>query len=100
MNLSTNGEIIIVNSDESIELNLQGIISVGIQNLADVTEHQITSILNSRSHMVRFVNGGVLEFAYNDAGELIELNSRDLTVVVKSGSEVLFSVPEKDYRTS
>ncbi len=47
--------------------------SVGIQNIGNVQRHQINTLLGSRSHVVHFVNGGVLQFAYNAKNQLIEL---------------------------
>ena len=39
--------------------------SVGIKNIGNVERHDINTVFGSRSHVVRFVNGGVLQFAYN-----------------------------------
>ena len=71
----------------------QAIESVGIKNLTEVTEHHITTIVGSRSHLVRFNNGGELHFAYNGLGQLIELSARDLTVTVSMGKVVSFAIP-------
>jgi hypothetical protein len=42
--------------------------------------------------MVRFVNGGMLTYAYIDAGELIELASSDLSVDISTNNEVVYYV--------
>ena len=77
----------------NVEIEPRVIKSVGIEHLPDVVEHQITTILNSTSHMVRFLNGGRLEFAYSSEGKLIELNAHNLIVSVSSNGEVLISMP-------
>lgn len=77
----------------NVEIEPRTIKSVGIEHLSDVVEHQITTILGSTSHMVRFINGGRLEFAYNSEGKLIELNSRNLAVKITRDGEILFLIP-------
>jgi len=67
--------------------------SVGIKNLIDVDSHTVHTILNSRSHVVRFNNGGLLKFSYNKEGQLIELSSSNLRCEVSKSSEVIFSAP-------
>ena len=67
--------------------------SVGINNLTEVAEHRITTMLGSRSHWVRFTNGGELHFAYNGLGQLIELSARDLSVSISAGNVVNFAIP-------
>lgn len=82
----------IFNKDGSIICNLGIIASVGIKNIADVSEHHVNTILESRSHMVRFVNGGVLTYSYNKAGVLIELKMTDLLSSISKNNEVMISV--------
>jgi hypothetical protein len=42
--------------------------------------------------MVRFFNGGVLTYAYNDAGQLIELCATKLMMIVSKNNDVSFFV--------
>ena len=66
--------------------------SVGIRSLTEVAEHRINTIVGSRSHLVYFNNGGVLQFAYNGAGELIELKSQDLSATASEGV-LIYAIP-------
>ena len=68
---------------------------VGIKNLTEVTQHQITTILGSRSHLLRFANGGELRFAYNSLGQLIELRSRDLVANIAPGNVITYAIPDE-----
>jgi hypothetical protein len=83
---------ITLNPDGNYEFQLDQIQSVGIRNIADVVEHRINTIVGTRSHMVRFYNGGVLTYAYNDAGQLIELCATKLMMIVSKDNEVSFFV--------
>ena len=93
--ISTQGDITCFQFQGSVTVNIpHEISSVGITNLTEVVEHQITTIVGSRSHMVRFHNGGVLQFAYNSSGQLIELKSQGLAAIITSGSEVSYAIPQ------
>jgi hypothetical protein len=86
------GASFIRNADGSLEYFTAEIRTVGIKDIMDVVEHRINTIVGSRLHMVRFVNGGVLTYAYNDAGVLIELASSDLSVDISTNNEVVYYV--------
>jgi hypothetical protein len=62
-------------------------ISVGVLDLAEIESHAINTIAGSRSHVVRFRNGGLLQYAYNDAGQLITLSSDKLNSQLSRGSQ-------------
>lgn len=95
--LSTKGNTTTLKTDGSLEVDLKKIrlTSVGIKNLVDVTEHHITTIVGSRSHLVRFVNGGELQFAYNASGQLIELSTFKLTVTLSPKNAISIGVAEE-----
>jgi hypothetical protein len=65
---------------------------ITIRNIADVASHTINTIVGSRSHVVRFHNGGLLKYAYNDQNELIELYSEKLLVSIIPGNEIVYGV--------
>jgi hypothetical protein len=70
---------------------LSTISSIGIKRLEQVVSHQINHILDTVSHVVHFSNGGVLCFAYNKAGKLLELKVENLDGIVnKRTAEVTF----------
>ena len=87
-------DVVYVTADGLLIVDLPLIKSVGIKNLTEVVEHHITTIMNSYSHMVRFTNGGVLKFAYNNVGQLIKLSVRDLEVNIFRGEEILVFIAE------
>ncbi len=74
-------------------VSLPAIEAVGIRHLVEVEPHVITTVAGSRSHVVRFANGGWLRFAYNSAGALIELSAENLTCLLAHGNEALFYIP-------
>ena len=85
-----------ITSDGDLTVNFSNIMAtVGIKNLTEVTEHQITTILGSRSHLVRFVNGGELRFAYNSLGQLLELSARELIAHMSKGHVITFAIPDE-----
>ena len=70
---------------------LSTISSIGIKRLEQVVSHQINHILDTVSHVVHFSNGGVLCFAYNNAGKLLELRAEKLDAQVnKRTAEIVF----------
>jgi hypothetical protein len=73
-------------------LKLDQIQSVGIRDITDVVEHRINTIVGTRSHRVRFCNGGVLTYAYNDAGQLIELCATNLMTIISANNEVTYCI--------
>ena len=76
--------------DEELVLRTSDVNAVGIRDIAQVVEHRVNTILGSRSHFLRFCNGGCLQFAYNDAGQLIELSAEGLTLTIKANGEYCF----------
>lgn len=84
------GVLQVESSDEELVLRASAVKAVGIRDIAQVVEHRINTILGSRSHFLRFGNGGCLQFAYNDAGQLIELSAEGLTLTIKANSEYCF----------
>jgi hypothetical protein len=89
------GASFIRNADGSLDYFTAEIRSVGIKDIMDVVEYRINTIVGSRLHMVRFVNGGTLTYAYNDAGELVELTSIDLAADISTHNEIVYYV-ERD----
>lgn len=88
------GGVAVVQADGDVVMNMRTIRSVGIENLSEVTEHHITTIVGSSSHMVRFANGGTLQYAYNDTGQLIELIAQSLDVTISQGDSIRFAIPK------
>jgi len=83
------GASFILNPDGSFRYFTDEIRSVGIRDIADVLEHRINTIVGSRLHLVRFVNGGTLTYAYNNAGQLIELCSSGVGIEISKNNEVV-----------
>lgn len=54
--------------------------AVGIGNLVEVRNHEIVRVAGMTSHTVTYHDGGLLRFAYNDRGELIELSGQKVRV--------------------
>ena len=86
------GATLVLDQDGSFNYSIAEINTVGIKDIADVVEHRINTIVGSRLHMVRFVNGGILTYAYNEAGELIELASSNLAAEISINNEIVYYV--------
>ncbi|MET3133622.1 hypothetical protein AAKU55_003912 [Oxalobacteraceae bacterium GrIS 1.11] len=84
-----NGDSFAIKED-SICADVSAVSSVGIKHLDEVASHIVNDIAQSRSHVIRFVNGGLLQYAYNSAGELIGLSARNLGCRLSSNNELLF----------
>jgi hypothetical protein len=86
------GATLVLNQNGSFDFTIAEINTIGIRDIADVLEHRINSIVGSHLHMVRFVNGGLLTYAYNDAGELIELASSNLAADISIDNNIVYYV--------
>jgi LysM repeat protein len=86
------GATIIRNPDGSLDYSLNEINSVDIRDITDVVEHRINTIVGSRLHMVRFMNGGLLTYAYNNAGQLIELTSSGLSAEMSTNNDIEYYI--------
>jgi hypothetical protein len=73
-------------------LDVSRLTSVGIKNITLVERHDINTLFGSRSHVVRFVNSGVLQFAYNAKNELIELTASNLTMHLSKSDAAIFDI--------
>ena len=63
---------------------------VTLRDLSQVIGHEVVHVARSTSHLVRFVGGGLLRYAYNERGELIELSMHDLQAThLRDGSIVV-----------
>jgi hypothetical protein len=88
------GAKITTNPDGSISLDFRRIKNIGIRNIIDVHTHSINTVLGMVSHFVKFHNSGELRFAYNQAGQLIELSFTRLHVNITDDNEVMFSTSD------
>ncbi|MET3134796.1 hypothetical protein AAKU55_005098 [Oxalobacteraceae bacterium GrIS 1.11] len=75
---------------DGICADVSAVSAIGIKHLDEVASHTVNDIAQSRSHVIRFVNGGLLQYAYNSAGELIELSAHNLGCRLSSNNELLF----------
>jgi hypothetical protein len=75
-----------------LRIDFKNIKSVGVKNIIDVEFHSVNTILNSRSHLIRFRNGGEVAFAYNDTGCLIDLHAVGVDLILSQNDELMFSI--------
>ena len=57
-----------------------------------VRAQQITRIVGSRSHLLRFASGGELRFAYNRHEQLVKLKSWGLSANIAPGNVVTYAM--------
>jgi hypothetical protein len=86
------GSVVKLGTDGNISATLPVIKAVGVKNLGDVESHAITTIVGSRSHVIKFTNGGLLQFAFNNQGEIIELSASKLQGMLVNGNEMVYSM--------
>jgi len=59
---------------DHVTLNLHCIREVGVSSLAEVLSHDIVTVAGLVSHSVKLINGGQVDFAFNKAGQVVELS--------------------------
>jgi hypothetical protein len=59
---------------DHVTLNLHCIREVGVTSLAEVLSHDIATVAGFASHCIRLINGGQVNFAFNQAGQVVELS--------------------------
>jgi hypothetical protein len=89
------GAVLDISKNRDVKLDLETIESVGIHNLLEVETHQITRVVGSTSHFVRFHGGGEVSFAYNHQGKLIELSAQACGFSLSNKNELLFRKAKK-----
>ena len=62
---------------------------MGIDNLCEVISHDINRLLGSTSHAVRLTNGGHLNLAYTDAGEILVLEGYAIRLSISPQGHVM-----------
>ena len=85
-----NGNHFSIKRSGEIEGDLTRIASVGIRNLAEVASYNVTHIANSHSHVVRFIDGSLLQYAYTDSGQLLELTAYNLMCAISADNQMVF----------
>lgn len=74
---------------KEVASQLPALRTVGLRNLMEVVRHDVVRVAGSTSHTVHFRDGGLAQFAYNDAGELIELSGYRCTVLADRHGRLL-----------
>ena len=74
----------------NVKIDLSLVTAVSVKHLDEVASHAINTIFGSRSHVIEFTNGSILQYAYNSAGELIELSGNNLACSLSSDNVLLF----------
>jgi hypothetical protein len=77
---AASGTFAYFDSPNDMTVTLPVITGVGIANLAEVADHQITRSADTVAHHVRFHGGGELHFVYALSGELVELRGERVTM--------------------
>jgi len=88
------GRLIQCDDRGDLVATLEQIRKVGIADLTQVQSHSTTRIAGSTSHVVRFIGGGLLCYAYAESGMLIELSGRHLCGSLSPQNDLIFSAIE------
>ena len=81
---------VIEDGSGTCQLSLDEIRAVRVEDLSQVLEHRIARIVGSTSHVIRFIGGGELRYAYNNRGQVIELSATGIKGEVSPGRVVTF----------
>lgn len=92
IHITSSGAVIKRVDQNHIHINFNNIKSVGLNNIMDIECHTINTIYNSRSHLIKFRNGGEVTFAYNDKGQLVDLRAIGVNLLLNSSNELVFSI--------
>jgi hypothetical protein len=79
---------------QTVRVALDEISAVCVDDLAQVLDHRIARILGSTSHVVQFIGGGELRYAYNSRGQVIELSAVGVLASISPQRVVSFSAPD------
>jgi hypothetical protein len=74
---------------QGVHIDLEQITSIGIANLFDVASHTINDIWGSTSHVVRFHDGGSVQFSYSHSGELLEFSGNDIAILIQESTKLM-----------
>jgi len=78
------------------QVSLDEIRAVRVEDLSQVLEHRIARIVGSTSHVIRFIGGGELRYAYNNRGQVIELSATGIRRVMSSNRVATFGALGQD----
>ncbi|MFT3849721.1 MAG: hypothetical protein QM739_13940 [Propionivibrio sp.] len=70
------------------------VIRVGVADLTRVSEHRIAQCFNSVSHHIRLTNGGLIQFAYELDGHVLELSAERVKIVAQENGTIVFDTLE------
>ncbi len=88
------GVSVVTNKDGTMDVEMGSIRSVAIDNVLDLESYAINEIAGSKSHVIKFSNGGSANFAYNNAGQLIEFGCRKVQVSISHDGKVTLRLPD------
>jgi hypothetical protein len=77
---------------EHTHIDFSNISSVGLENICDVEAHFINNVLGSTSHLIKFRNGGEVNFAYNTKGQLVDFCAKNVQLLFDQNQKVIFSI--------
>ena len=72
------------------QVSLDEIRAVRVEDLSQVLDHRIARIMGSTSHVIRFIGGGELRYAYNNRGQVIELSATGIKGAVSPNRVLTF----------
>jgi len=59
---------------DHVTLNLDCIREIGVASLTEVLSHEVVLVAGLVSHSIKLINGGQVNFAFNQAGQVVELS--------------------------
>lgn len=72
-------------SEKPISVDMDNILSIGIQNVVDIKSYQLEHKEHSTHHAIEFHGGGTVDLEYANSGEIIKCSIRGLITELDHG---------------
>ena len=74
-----------VSSEKSVSIDMENILSIGIQNVVDIKSYQQERLEHSTRHIIEFHGGGKVDLEYSHSEEIIKCSIHGLITEIEQG---------------
>lgn len=68
---------------------MNSILSIGVQNVVDISSYQLEHLENSTRHFIEFHGGGTVTLEYSRDGKILNCSIRNLKSEVEGGERIM-----------
>ena len=83
------GRSFTIDKDGNTQINLEGIKSVGFENIFDLKSHVIMRDGELTVHKVEFHDGGYVKISFTTDGNLVEFSGRKIGQTITKNNEIM-----------